>query len=90
MPRYAAAKVASLLRSQDPLNSGLLVRCCEGGLRCKESAMPRGRVSSPLRTSSTSVVRLFFISNFVLFFCLLAVLLIPTSPYSIEQYNMRD
>ena len=74
VPSYAAAKVASLLRSRDPLNSGPLVRCCEGGLL----------------SNSTSVVRLFVIFAFVMFFCLLAPLLIPTSPYSIEQYNMRD
>ena len=40
--------------------------------------------------SSTSVVRLFVIYASVMFFYLLAALLIPTSPYSIEQYNMRD
>ena len=52
--------------------------------------MPRRRVSSPLCTSRASAVRLFVIYSSVLFFCLLAALLIPTSPYSIEQYNMRD
>ena len=52
--------------------------------------MPRLRVSPPHRTSSTSTVRLFVISAYVLFFCLLAANLIPTSPYSIEKYNMRD
>ena len=40
--------------------------------------------------SGEETVRLFVISAFVLFFCLLTALLIPTSPYSIEQYNMRD
>ena len=46
--------------------------------------------SLPQPTSSTFAVRLFVISTSVLFFYLLAALLIPTSPYSIEQYNMRD
>ena len=45
---------------------------------------------SLLCTSSTSVVHLSVIFSYVLFFCLLAALLIPTSPYSIEQYDMRD
>ena len=48
------------------------------------------KIDSLLRTSSTSTVQFFVTFAYVLFFCLLAACLFPTSPYSIKQYNIRD
>ena len=82
-PCYDATKVASLLRSQDPLNSGLQVRCYEGGLCCSE-VLRRGEGS--LRCCLPVSLLLSAFLSFLLMLCFLslAVLLIPTSPYSIE------
>ena len=65
-----------VLADSRPLILGFLVRCGEGGLHSGEPV--------------AFCCCLFVISAYVLFFCLLAALLIPTSPYSMEQYNMRD
>ena len=48
------------------------------------------KVASLRRTCSPLLVHLFFVSASVLFSCFLAAHLIPLSPYSIEQDNMRD
>ena len=82
-PRYAAAKVALLLCSRSPSNSDLLVRCCEGGLRSDE-VLHRDEPIAFLLSAFLSFLLLLWV------FFLLVALLIPTSPYSIEQYNMRD
>ena len=60
------------------------------GLFAAAKSYAAAKVDSLLCTNSTSAVQLFVISVSVLFFCLLAARLFPTSPYSIEQYNMRD
>ena len=65
-PRYTATKVASLLRSRDPLNSGLRVRCCEGGLRCGE-VLRRGKGS--LRRCVLVALMLSAFLSFLLMFC---------------------
>ena len=90
VPRYVVVKVASLLRSRDPLNSGLLVHYCEEGLRYGE-VLRRGEGS--LRCCILVALLLSAFLSFLLllcFFYLLAPLLNPTPPYSIKQYNMRD
>ena len=48
------------------------------------------KVASLRQTRSPLLVHLFVVSSSVLFSCLLAARLIPLSPYSIEQDNMRD
>ena len=67
-----------------PLISGFLVRCGEGDLRRGE-VLHRGE--GGLRNGEPVTLCDAAFSSFLLllcFFCLLAALLIPTSPYSIE------
>ena len=95
-PCFAAMKVASLRRMWIRCGEAEAFEFCSSssllrrGSSLRQSAMPRRRVSLTLCTSSTSVVHLHVICAYVMFFYPLATLLIPTSPYSIEQYDMRD
>ena len=53
-------------------------------LRRGEESLRRGEPVAFLLSAFLSFLLMLW------FLCLLAALLIPTSPYSIEQYNMKD